>query len=85
MAVCQDDNLKKAIDALVPMKVVRMSSTYKPWVTGDHSKLLAERDRLYRVFGRIRDRAALFSSIVLLETEHMTPLKAQNNGCTSNA
>ncbi|XP_015122714.1 uncharacterized protein LOC107045093 [Diachasma alloeum] len=61
MTACLGGNLGVAMDAAVPLKTVRKSSKRKPWVTDGIVALVAERDRLYRVYQRTHSHQALLT------------------------
>ncbi|XP_015117961.1 uncharacterized protein LOC107041750 [Diachasma alloeum] len=56
---CLICHLGDAISAAVPVKTVKKDSKRKPWFTARIDRLVAIRDRLYRVYRRVRSRRAL--------------------------
>ena len=66
------ENLFKAIDTHVPIKVVNTSKRKHPWFTSEHQNMIKERDRLYRRFDLTRHRADLMFYRAMRDATHQS-------------
>ena len=66
------ENLFKAIDTHVYIKVVNTSKRKHPWFTSEHHNMIKERDRLYRRFDLTRHHADLMFYRALRDATHQS-------------